>query len=398
MRQNRSIKRKRAQKSQKFPKEQKFTAENAKKRVESIKKIITQSLKKALGFEEQKLIRRIKNAKENEKEEDKIPRLEEELKAAKALKPSDLCDYCYFSKVLKNPRIREFLYETLYAESPLKSASEPARNVISRVYKTKAVVDAVQSIIIQTERLMATVGGLRAHDPADNANDLLKKTHNESQAVKAEDKVKGVTENPTSDDNSKLNESQPVEGKGDLNEQISVETNADQAMVDDTEATSSMQSQNDSEEEIEEDPMFDIPRRQKKENASTLPELMTGFIDPGEESVESDIEAEAGELLKPQRKNRRGQRARRAIWEKKYGKKANHVIKKNEEFQKKREERQRKFEERKARYEARMARRGPEEKAKPAADDKPLHPSWEAKKKLRQIPSVPFQGKKIVFD
>ena len=50
-----------------------------------------------------------------------------------------------------------------------------------------------------------------------------------------------------------------------------------------------------------------------------------GYISGGSEEPLSDVEE------KPQRKNRRSQRARRAIWEKKYGKNANHVKKRKEE-------------------------------------------------------------------
>ncbi|KAK0464608.1 BUD22-domain-containing protein [Desarmillaria tabescens] len=57
--------------------------------------------------------------------------------------------------------------------------------------------------------------------------------------------------------------------------------------------------------------------------ASTfLPSLSVGFIKGNEDSDWSDSDAKAGDI--EQKKNRRGQRARRAIWEKKYGKNANH--------------------------------------------------------------------------
>ncbi|KAG7443084.1 Bud-site selection protein [Guyanagaster necrorhizus] len=53
-----------------------------------------------------------------------------------------------------------------------------------------------------------------------------------------------------------------------------------------------------------------------------LPSLSVGFIKGNEDSDWSESDAKAGDI--EQKKNRRGQRARRAIWEKKYGKNANH--------------------------------------------------------------------------
>ncbi|KAI1326609.1 Bud-site selection protein, partial [Xylariaceae sp. FL0255] len=56
-------------------------------------------------------------------------------------------------------------------------------------------------------------------------------------------------------------------------------------------------------------------------NSAFLPSLMGGYIS-GSESEASDID-----VAPPTRKNRRGQRARQAIWEKKYGDKAKHYEK-----------------------------------------------------------------------
>ncbi|KAH8666786.1 Bud-site selection protein [Xylariales sp. PMI_506] len=54
-------------------------------------------------------------------------------------------------------------------------------------------------------------------------------------------------------------------------------------------------------------------------NSTFLPSLMGGYIS-GSESEASDID-----VAPPVRKNRRGQKARQAIWEKKYKEKANHI-------------------------------------------------------------------------
>ncbi|KAJ2919199.1 hypothetical protein MD484_g1230, partial [Candolleomyces efflorescens] len=144
-----------------------------------------------------------------------------------------------------------------------------------------------------------------------------------------------------------------------------------------------------------------------KMESTFLPSLGTGFI-PG--SDDSDVERE-GTIAEP-RKNRRGQRARRAIWEKKYGRNANH----------KKQETAENVEKAKMEAWSRVKKRptdgGPQRKIvrggegfkapEPSAfskkdnkdKDKPLHPSWEAKRKLKEKQNdaiVPSQGKKIKF-
>ncbi|KAK3945675.1 Bud-site selection protein [Diplogelasinospora grovesii] len=150
-------------------------------------------------------------------------------------------------------------------------------------------------------------------------------------------------------------------------------------------------------------------------DSTFLPTLMGGYIS-GSESEASDIEDVAP------RKNRRGQRARRAIWEAKYKDDANHI--KNAPAGQQPSGKGG----RDAGWDARKGAVGPDDrrqpwkrgvrdplqsgantmplpgerkKAPPKKDDSgPLHPSWEAKKKAKaaQSASAPFQGKKITFD
>ncbi|TFY60499.1 hypothetical protein EVJ58_g5122 [Rhodofomes roseus] len=163
-----------------------------------------------------------------------------------------------------------------------------------------------------------------------------------------------------------------------------------------------------------------------------LPSLSVGFTRGDSDASDwSDAETNVADGV---RKNRRGQRARRAIWEKKYGKNANHVKKAHEGDVR---DGQRRPSNRADSYgkggprqggagpDARQRRPGPGAyptlrpfsngtgshdrgfitagpplaRAQPM-EDKPLHPSWEAKKRLKekQNPVVmPAQGKKITF-
>jgi hypothetical protein len=151
-----------------------------------------------------------------------------------------------------------------------------------------------------------------------------------------------------------------------------------------------------------------------------LPSLMMGGYWSGSESGDGDgvDETEAA----PRRKNRMGQQARRALWEKKFGSKANHL--KSEQTRGK-GSRDKGWDVRKGATEDRGAepkwgkyqsgpssrdrkqsqgsRRDdaadPSQREKAPSEQKPIHPSWEAARKAKeQKAQATFQGKKITFD
>lgn len=159
----------------------------------------------------------------------------------------------------------------------------------------------------------------------------------------------------------------------------------------------------------------------KPGNSTFLPTLMGGYWS-GSESSASDIEDAA-----PIKKNRPGQMARRAIWEKKYGEKANHIKSgkgpvgkgKDDGWDAKRgakesssgrggfrgrdgrgareNGRARNFE--KATGENAIAVE-PKKRGMGKKDDVGvLHPSWQAAKKAKEAKkTATFQGKKVTFD
>lgn len=152
----------------------------------------------------------------------------------------------------------------------------------------------------------------------------------------------------------------------------------------------------------------------KGKDTQFLPSLMGGYIS-GSESEASDID-----VAPTARKNRRGQRARQAIWEKKFKEQAKHLGKekssRDDGWDLKRgavdgSERtpwklgiKTPFGQRSSsnnnesgeRHEAPRESRRP----KPKKDDEgPLHPSWEARKKAKeQQQTAAFTGKRVVFD
>lgn len=148
-----------------------------------------------------------------------------------------------------------------------------------------------------------------------------------------------------------------------------------------------------------------------------LPSLMMGGYWSGSESEATDDEEAAGP---PKRKNRMGQQARRALWEKKFGEKANHI---QQEQKNQKKSRDSGWDTRRGAtggsrgghrggrggYDGHGARQSnwqnghsaqrEKPKAPPKETSGPLHPSWEAKRKAKeQASTATFQGKKVVFD
>ncbi|KAG1906603.1 Bud-site selection protein [Suillus fuscotomentosus] len=156
--------------------------------------------------------------------------------------------------------------------------------------------------------------------------------------------------------------------------------------------------------------------KSKATQSTFLPSLSVGFIRGDSDTDFSDSEEKATDTAK---KNRRGQRARRAIWEKKFGRHANHVMKQKTSTRPdapsgtvvvRKDQRQHRNGNRdsdgapfsghkqnaripdKNRYNASASLMAGNRK-----EEKPLHPSWEAKKKQQNIAIVPAQGTRIVF-
>lgn len=187
-------------------------------------------------------------------------------------------------------------------------------------------------------------------------------------------------------------------------------------------------------------PSLSPPPPPPPKRTTFLPSLTSGYIS-GTDSAPSDSEPSAA----PPRKNRRGQQERRAIWEKKFGRGAKHLLRAPRQGGRSRDEgwdarrgasdgrgrrgrggggvggRERgggmRGRERGGRDRERLASgangevvsgkrrvgRGGAIRAKGKGDEGPLHPSWEAKKKAKAkaaagVGAVAFLGKKIVFE
>lgn len=173
-----------------------------------------------------------------------------------------------------------------------------------------------------------------------------------------------------------------------------------------------------------------IKRSTTRSSASTfLPALNVGYtIGDSDRSSDSDIDDRALDKLERERarKNRRGQRARRAIWEQKYGKSAKHLTKLQQQKHRQPDQvrvRTQAYPSTRQRSEAieRKSDGDPKSKTKSDHDRKgghrlkstdsedrsivkkpdahQVHPSWLAKQnQLKSLSAVKPTGKKIVFD
>ncbi|TGO26752.1 hypothetical protein BPAE_0053g00050 [Botrytis paeoniae] len=144
-------------------------------------------------------------------------------------------------------------------------------------------------------------------------------------------------------------------------------------------------------------------------NSTFLPTLMGGYWS-GSESASSLSDTDMKPVV---RKNRMGQKARQALWEKKFGKGAKHIAAGGLSVEQEREIKRAEKSGRKARdlskgkrgdfrndtNNANMMQVKPREKVKTRDDVGVLHPSWEAAKKAKDDKAkATFSGKKVVFD
>ncbi len=149
------------------------------------------------------------------------------------------------------------------------------------------------------------------------------------------------------------------------------------------------------------------PKPLKTTDSTFLPTLMGGYISGSESASDVDVA--------PERRNRRGQRARQQIWEKKFGEKAKHLVEPKtrdsgwdlkrgavggDSKPWKRGVRNPLLDKSKGTG-ANETRLGKEPPAPRTRDDTgPLHPSWEAKKraKEKEQQTAAYEGKRITFD
>ncbi len=134
-----------------------------------------------------------------------------------------------------------------------------------------------------------------------------------------------------------------------------------------------------------------ISSRSRPGDSVFLPSLMGGYISGSESASDIDI-------APPKRKNRRGQKARQAIWEKKYKDTAKHLKDGATTWDPKRGAVSANDKPWKRGVQRSSEGRELIQKKKPQVDDQPLHPSWEARRKTKEMEKAKFAGTKMTFD
>ncbi|KAF4547678.1 BUD22-like protein [Elsinoe fawcettii] len=423
--------------------------------------LLHRAFKTAKGFERQKLSRRHKTAVAK-KDNAAVTRIDAEIEAVKTLDLNKAASNYLAKSLLKIKAVFESPDRPASLTLPASQSSDPAvLNVIARLCNSNPVRDALPQILSDVERALgierssdgpARKGSKSKDVTARKTRDDRAPSHSQSPDLASEDDSDDFAGFSDDDDDDNASDVASIDSAAleafDSRLASSSEDSDAEAPPRPTfdarallEAHGSGSSASDSEHLS----LSDSPQPKKgsrkpslrsrspssspsrspspapttRPNASAfLPSLtMGGYISGSEES--------ASDLSDAPKKNRRGQRARRAIWEKKFGKEAKHVQSGEQGGKGSRDEgwdakrgatdggRGRGKFSRGGRGGGVRGGRGgaagpgPERGGKDAAgqkhrdDDGPLHPSWIAAKKRKEEKekmAAPFQGKKITFD
>ncbi|CAF9943292.1 MAG: hypothetical protein ALECFALPRED_010995 [Alectoria fallacina] len=441
------------------------------------KKSLFHSLKVARGFERQKLGRRQKTAKTESNAAD-TARLEAEVAALKTLDLASTAELRFYKSLLKIKSIASAAAFPHHVQATIDASKKPQEtagaNVQARLFKSGPVQAAMTEVLKGVRAVLGVEelkpNGKKRLRAKDYANGSQVNDGNGSAVSKGNGPSMSVTRAQSEDEWSGLSTHESLEKDEELGSQENDDEDVDYDMYasrlagssDEDSVEEEVEGQNHDREDLDDMSITDEehpdeeedfaeeadatlenqdstatapppkPKRAKSPTAppkatTFLPSLSLGGYWSGSDSA-SDIDSSAANI--EVRKNRMGQQARRALWEKKFGKNANHVKKQAQE--------------RDQGWDARKGARGVDErgrrgrgrgrggvgrradagrggcrgggrfakstgansdpvvarKARPSAvAEGPLHPSWEAARKAKeQKKAVPFQGKKVVFD
>ncbi|KAL4864614.1 BUD22-domain-containing protein [Aspergillus spectabilis] len=403
---------------------------------------LSRALKAARGSERQKLGRRQKTAKEANNGAETLKRIEGEIKVLKELDPNTTAEKYLFKQLIKTKRIAEAPIFKRFKQAKLIKLEAPKSteeaNVTARLFKSAPVRNVLPGILDGLKGLPGLEGKKKDDDKGEVKSEKKKK---EKKTERREEL--GVSDDESDDETTVARDVDMEDVSGSESEEDYSHFNARLASdsEDDDDLSDNSSSQPPTRSKLKSPPprtSMSIslspspspepsPQKKPKPSSSTpatsttfLPSLMMGGYWSGSDSEPEDLtEAEA-----PKRKNRMGQQARRALWEKKYGTSANHVKEGKNKPQKSGRD---------SGWDARKGATGEGDRdrkkwgtgsnsvamsgngkmrdvgqggggggggnKKKVQDDKPLHPSWEAARKAKEAKSMAaFQGKKVVFD
>ncbi|KAK6907112.1 hypothetical protein I203_101101 [Kwoniella mangroviensis CBS 8507] len=435
--------------------------EQAIKRIPQALKFLHPTFKQAKTFETRRLIKKIKFLRTKPDTKAEVSDLEGQLKLLHDTQLHPLAQSHLLVKLRKNPSFkasslpRSILDLLTIQETTSTSTSSTAglvAKVENRLCSAKNVAEAVKGVVSwivgeegaklvhhakkQSKAISVQKGGLKIQDDNENEDS-------------SEDMIEGGREMMVVGSASE-NEDEALEDEGLAQQEYA----ADEAGWESGSIGGEFDgSDEEGEEDISDEDAIPIPPSKKSKptpappqskekplkaekipkgditSSMFLPSLAAGFTrgDEGDSDPDDDLDPNGviGKNTK-ERKNRRGQRARQAIWEKKYGKGAKHVVKAkadDEAYQaakaKREADKRGRPEHMKGRDSGWGARSGqpsipsgspstpkstmaPLQQQPPKEEKKNLHPSWEAarlrKQKMGAVPADAPKANKIVFD
>ena len=432
-------------------------------KVEQGNKSITSALKFARGFERQKLGRRQKTAKNDPME---LLRLKEEVIVLKALDLGQTAEKYLFKQLAKTKRIKQTpTFVAIYGVESVGEAPKPGAeaNVVGRLFNSNPIKEVMPAVMrgimgclgIETAAASEVVKKKGAVEPAVEQKSAMKSRtskEDEFEGFSEEDDKRDLPPSKSEPRSSDIEDSGDVE-MAEYDDRIASESFTDSEGVSSGDFHVPPKTPNGINHHsiIADDvslspsprpPPFPLPKSSVKAakaapkpsgTTTFLPSLMMGGYYSGSDSDgggDGNFASGKDHLQQKQRKNRRGQRARQEIAEKKYGRNANHLKK---AAAKEGTSRDAGWDPRKGATEGKGRGRevgnrmgGTNNGKKPTGangdavvgrrdfgagsgkaetrakeKDGPLHPSWEAAKKRREQrlgTTQAFSGNKITFD
>ncbi|KAG8963112.1 hypothetical protein FRC03_003388 [Tulasnella sp. 419] len=401
-------------------------------------KEVKKSAKKTKGAEIQKLVKNLKKAREESGTSASPKSLETKLDAIKTIDQDRVACLALHRKILKDPILSEnsMFMEAVTLELPPESRSRSAANeeADNKLLSSKHFSDSVKSAVTY---LLHLVDPSSIQEQVENEEAVVSPTKSQNALSSKRHPVSTPRQGKTLeqvliDEDLEDHEPESDDGweSGSVDEDGHIVSRIPDVVHD---SDTDMRSEDNHSSSDHEHSVSPPTKRSKQSSTSAkpmestfLPSLSVGFTRG--DSDASDVE-DLPDLSEPRRRNRRGQQARRAIWEQMYGKNANHLKKQlgsSEQTAKSRKARQVEDQGRRQNLTKRAKSSGsnqtkpsfsrqvdhpiqakpqtsdaPVVNKKPMATPKSVHPSWEAKQKAKERESINLaqapRGKKIVF-
>ncbi|WVQ73822.1 hypothetical protein IAR50_003403 [Cryptococcus sp. DSM 104548] len=421
------------------------------KRVPQALKSLHPAFKQAKTFETRRLIKKIKflRPKESKDNKEEVENLESQLALIHGISLHSLAQTHLLSKLRKHPRLKQtplppsvtsqftLLQTPNEAAGSTSNAAVLAGKAENRLTSAKGVAEKVKSVLAwvigeEGAKLVADRKGVAKSKPVRN-NARAASDSEDDQGMFDEGlsrQIANGSDDEESDSDDELaQQHRAADAAGWESGSVSGGEDSD-AESDDSDAIPVRPAKrNKASSPPPKAPKAPKPAKKEKPSKADLassmflPSLSVGFTRGDDGDSDPDLDEDPNGVAgreQPVRKNRRGQRARQAIWEKKYGKGAKHVVRQREEE---------KIEEEKARKRAADRARprdsgwgskggalgnaaptsvAPTPRAAPSAGapqaqagGQSLHPSWEAAKLRKQkmeAVAAANPSQKIVFD